>query len=120
VDRNVTAWAPPTGTVAPGNPIMAFNRTDTFQDMSVGTISADGNYDAVLFWEDVAPTIAIKGKLHPVLSVYCNTGYQKNEIVDAELMKDTPLWTGNLAKLGNTTTLQFTLDEQGSPYLTQV
>jgi len=119
VDRNVTAWDTPSASNI-GKLIVAKNRTDTHQSMSVGSISDEGEYGPMLFWDSVAPTMSVKAKIHPILRAYVNTGYQRNEIIDAELMKDTPLWEGNLSKLGSVTTLQFTLDDQGTPEITQL
>lgn len=118
VDGDIPAWDEPVD-AGKGKLIVARNKTRESQNIDVGTIDDNGNYNPMLFWPNVAPGLQVQAQIHPILRAYVNTQFQKNEILSAELMKDTPIWEANLANLPSFTTLEFSTDDQGTPQITQ-
>ncbi|KAF9255149.1 hypothetical protein L218DRAFT_1008886 [Marasmius fiardii PR-910] len=95
-------WSTPTPLPAGSRSIQAINKTDTYQDIAVGTIVYRGEY------ADLEPTFlfrvgAVTANFHPMLMMYSTMTYKQNSLMTAEVTTGL-YWKQDLSALQQETT----------------
>jgi hypothetical protein len=102
-------------TPIPENNIRCTNKTKARQNISTG-FNNNNQPNSVLVFKDVGNNSSVQVEFTPVLKIYISSDYQETEILRGNIQNEDPLWSQNIAGLGESTTLTLTKDAETGEY----